>query len=302
MTYRFHAERLISFLAVAHTGSFRQAAAKLHLSQPPLTRRIQALEADLGVKLFERTTRRVALTPAGECLAARLRPCFAEIEAACDAVRQSGTPPSALAVGMTPAVDRSALPGADWLEATLEAPVHLVREPSRELLARLTSWEQGRRLQLAFIGLPCEVPGGLATAVIGHDPVWVALAEAHPLAAQSVIDLKRLNDTPLLWFARRDNPAYFDHCERHFRRGGYQPARREEPQDHHQLLASVAAAEGAALIPASFLATRRSGVVTRPLTSAWQGLAIAIAVAWRSDDDTLAASVLAALNQGHDQA
>jgi DNA-binding transcriptional LysR family regulator len=285
MTYRIHCERLLSFLAVADTGHFRQAAAKLNLSQPPLTRRIQALEAELGIKLLERTTRRVALTPAGERLAARLRPCFSEIEAACNEARQQShhdTP--VVALGMTSALDPLAFPSQQTLTTMLDSQVTVIRESSRELLARLLDWEMERRLQLAFIGLPNEVPEGVVVRVIKREPQWVALPTSHPLAKVEKVDLKLLNETPLLWFARRGNPAYFDHCDRVFRLAGYHPPRREEPTDHHHLLAAVAAGEGAALIPESFLATRREGMVMRPLTEDWAALDLNVALAWRKDD------------------
>ena len=64
INYELH--DLQAFVAVAERNSFRQAAADLFLSQPALSRRIEKLEDALGVKLFERTTRRVQLTNVGQ--------------------------------------------------------------------------------------------------------------------------------------------------------------------------------------------------------------------------------------------
>ena len=286
---------LVSFLAVADTGHFREAAARLHISQPPLTRRIQALEQELGVSLFTRTTRRVALTPAGEQLARRLRPCFDEIEAACQEARMSRQTTAPMVIGMTPALDDSVLPSRSWLEAQLGRSVEIERRSSRELLTRLAKqdYDAAITLQLALIGLPSQLPAQVESVEVGRDPLWVILPEAgldgkgcYQASAQaSPVELCELGDTPLFWFPRRDNPEYFDHCERLFQRAGYRPPRREEPQDHHRLLARVAASEGIALVPQSFLATRRDGVIARPLSARWAELTTRIAIAWRRDND-----------------
>lgn len=290
MSYRLRIDRLESFLTVADTGNFRQAAARLNISQPPLTRRIQALEAELGVMLFERTTRRVTLTDAGRRLANRLRPCFAEIEAACEEARQAGGHPTdTLTIGMTSALDPSAFPTRQQLDHQLlehqwHTEVQLIRASSRELMSRLLNSHGEACPRLAFIGMPSEIPDGIETAHIRHEPLWIALPSEHPLATTEAVDLSALNAITLLWFNRRDNPAYFDHCERVFREGGYHPSRSEEPADHHHLLAAVAAGEGVALMPASYLGTRRDGVNVRPLSERWQALGTDICLAWRRDD------------------
>lgn len=76
--------QLESFVAVAEEGHVGRAAQRLHVSQPPLSRRIHALEAELGVDLFERTARGMALRPEGEALLPRAR----EILQRVDAVRE----------------------------------------------------------------------------------------------------------------------------------------------------------------------------------------------------------------------
>src|SRR4051812_29747653 len=87
-------------IAVADELNFTRAAERLHISQPALSTRIRELEARLGVALFERTSRRVALTAAGAALVERARPLLVDADAAVGAARDAATARRALAVGL----------------------------------------------------------------------------------------------------------------------------------------------------------------------------------------------------------
>jgi DNA-binding transcriptional LysR family regulator len=83
-------EQLETVVAIAEEGALTRAARRLHISQPPLTRRLRALEDELGALLFERSARGMTPTPAGAAFLPRARAILASVEAA----RRSVSPPA----------------------------------------------------------------------------------------------------------------------------------------------------------------------------------------------------------------
>ncbi|GGY76323.1 LysR family transcriptional regulator [Pseudoduganella plicata] len=254
---RIDTRALELFVAVATCLSFRQAAEGLHMTQPPLSRAIRQLEERLGRRLFERDTQRVALTAAGKALLPRAQKILALLDGALAAVRAlEGGSAAPLRLGLTTSVEAGSfrLLTAALPSATLHA------DTSPRLVAAL----RAGRLDAAVIALPTRT-GDLAVEPLGAQPLLVALPATHALARRRRLALADLADTPLYWFERARQPAFFDHCHAVFARHGFAPRLLREPQDHHVLLAGIAAGQGSALLPASFAALRLSGVVYRPL-------------------------------------
>jgi DNA-binding transcriptional LysR family regulator len=254
------------FVAVARCLNFRQAAEQLHMTQPPLSRAVRQMEDRLGVKLFERDTQHVALTPAAAELlprAVRILALLDEAEQALQ-VQQTG---ARLRLGLTTSMEADLFRGfTDALGEELgealapSSTLEISFADSPRLIASL----RAGRLDAAVIALPTKT-FGLPVQQLGKQAMLVALASGHPLAKRRGLSLADLQDQPVYWFERARQPAFFDHSHEIFRRHGFAPRFVREPQDHHVLLSDIAAGKGMALLPACFAAIRRTGVAYRKL-------------------------------------
>lgn len=163
--------QLESLVAIAEQGSFRRAATTLGISQPALTAQIQAVEALLGVQVFERDRRSVLITPAGEDIVGRAREALVAIDTVTDTARRRGEPlVGPLRLGVIPTV------APYWLPAVL--PSVRSRFPRLELILRedqtlrLLAQLASGQIDAAMLALP--VPGDLTTAAFAREGFVVA--------------------------------------------------------------------------------------------------------------------------------
>jgi DNA-binding transcriptional LysR family regulator len=246
------------FVAVARCLSFRQAAEQLHMTQPPLSRAVRQMEERLGVKLFERDTQSVALTAAGGELLPRALDILDLLDEA-EATLRKHQAGSRLRLGLTTSMESGLFRAfTDALSADLS--VDIVFADSPRLVARL----RAGRLDAAVIALPTKT-FDLPVHQLGRQAMLVALPSRHALAKRRQLSLADLQSCDVYWFERSRQPAFFDHSHAVFRRHGFAPRFVREPQDHHVLLSDIAADKGVALLPISFTAIRRAGVVYRQL-------------------------------------
>ncbi|WP_343624558.1 LysR family transcriptional regulator [Roseateles puraquae] len=252
------------FLVVAEELNFRRAAERLHLTQPPLSRQIAALEAALGVSLLDRSGPGTRLTAAGE----QARAAFARAVQAFDAAvagvaAGEPTDPERLRLGLPWWMDMSAFATLDraWRDATRQAPLEPLLATGPELLAALLK----RTLDAALIAMPHDLQGlrHAEVATLAHVAVVPA---SSPLARKRALRLADLQDGPVfLRFARRVNPALWTHYQRQYEALGFQPAREADAPGTSATIAQIAAGRGCTLLPSGLARQRYPGVAYRRL-------------------------------------
>ena len=253
------------FLAVAETLHFSKAAERLGMAQPPLSQQIKRLEQLLGHRLFDRTTRGVSLTLAGQLLAERSRSTLEKIHDDLAQVRRLGRgEEGTLTVGFSGSVMFTGLPAA------IES--YRRRYPKVELRLRelVTSAQIGALLEgtldLAFLRDGDPTPGIELTTLLKERYVAV-LPTAHPLVRKRALRVKDLRDEPFLLFARRMGPLAFDRtiacCEAH----GFRPNIVQDAPQWPTLVSLVAAGLGVSLAPACVANITIPGTVYRDVNA-----------------------------------
>jgi DNA-binding transcriptional LysR family regulator len=197
--------RLRYFVAVAEELSFVRASERLHIAPPALSRAIGELEAHLGVKLFERSSRHVALTEAGSALLPDVRRALQDLDSATSRIQRLGGPERCLTVAYKSDMDGGLLQQI--------ADVLAIEHPAAAVRALLGGWgEQPEQLRqgLADVALLYEPfdQEGLAFELLIEEPRLVALPTAHPLAGRDVVSLSQLEKEfaptpgPYVWQVR----------------------------------------------------------------------------------------------------
>jgi Transcriptional regulator len=253
----FDLRQLRYFVEVAETLSFTQAAQRLHISQPPLSQQIQALEADLGVRLLDRNRRRVALTEPGRIFLAEAKAILARAESARTVVTEAAagfTGQLRLAYAVSISFHR-ALPET-LLRFSHAAPgvsLHLVEMPTGAQYDALLSGQ-------IDVGLLRAPPEGVANArqltmeVIDEEPLVLALPAGHRLAKQEVVAMADLSRERFVAPPRSAAATLIDRLNMLANKAKFRPNIRQEAQQIPSLLSLVAAGLGVALVPASLQA------------------------------------------------
>jgi DNA-binding transcriptional LysR family regulator len=237
------------FVAVAEELHFRRAAERLYVAQPAVSEQIRKLEAELGVRLFDRTHRSVSLTDAGRAMLVEARRVLHLAEAAQLAARNaSAGAGTRLQIGYVP----DALPGTvvRALQSLGSAAPRV--EVSFETGAALELIEsvRDRRLDAAIVGLPAPAKG-LTVTTLGNQPLVVALPASVRGDYSDGVTLEELQPERIVMLPREASPALHDAILSLARSAGQAPSFIEaaEPRVEAVLLA-VAAGGGAAILPA----------------------------------------------------
>lgn len=254
------------FVAVAETLHFGRAAARLHMAQPPLSRHIAMLEQELGVKLFERTSRRVALTAAGSQLLRDAYQLLATLEEIPGRVRATSRGlMGEVKVGFTMYAANSVLPRLvrRFREEYPAVEIVLREGLPQQLVAELLD----NKLDVA-ITIRGETGFGLETRIVWQEPLCVVLPEDHPRAEAAILHLEELRDDAFILVSRDTTRVLHDMVVTSCRAAGFEPNVMLETQLQQTIVSLVAEGLAVALVPDSMRRVRMEGVVYLPLVDA----------------------------------
>jgi DNA-binding transcriptional LysR family regulator len=264
------------FVAVAEECHFGRAAARLHIAQPPLSQQIRQLEADLGVELFTRTTRRVDLTPAGQRYLERARSILAQVAAAgAEAGRVAAGELGRVSLGFTGSATYELLPS---LARALRRDLPGIELDLRgEMLTpRQVEALRAGVLDVGFLRPPTPAPD-LDLQVLRREALVAAIPAAHPLAERKRVRLRDLADEPFITYPAGQRsavaPVVLEACAK----AGFSPRVVHEVAETSTLMSFVAAGLGVALVPASVQHLQITGAVHLPLTGTNAGVDLAVA-------------------------
>lgn len=185
---------LAYFAAVAEELHFGRAAARLGMAQPPLSRAIQKLERRLGVRLFERNSRGVSLTPAGEVLAREAAKVLDAVSAATARTRRAGLSEPRLVVALKPGGDGGLLP--DVLAAYRARPGAVAVELALCGVAERARLVRDGTADVAFLHSPYEDLTGFDSEPLLEEGSVAVMAANHPLAGRGHVRLAELDADP----------------------------------------------------------------------------------------------------------
>ncbi len=257
--------QLYMFSVVAEEGNFSRAAARLLISQPPLTEQIRLLEDRMGVKLLERTPHGTVPTAAGRAalpLVQRFVKEAEQLEAVIKNLSQEHT--SVLTLGAV--WHTIATFAADFMERMKH------EHPETEVFTReINSADVGRQLSsgdilLAFGYFGGEIASGLQMTEIIKEPARIIFSAKHPLAAKERILWDDIRHETFMFTRRGESPYYFDAIISFFARHGFTPDIRNGGPVTQQI-AYAGCGQYMGIIPASVAALLPPSVVARPLES-----------------------------------
>jgi DNA-binding transcriptional LysR family regulator len=281
--------QLRHFVAVADTLHFGRAAERLHMTQPPLSQSIMALERTLGAPLFIRTKRSVRLTPFGEQWLPQVHAALTALDALPQSAHRLRDGLSGhLSLSFVSTADYSILPDLvrRYAESFPEVEIRLVEATSDVQIPALIAGE--RHAGIIIPPHDRALPEPLAYRRLVSEPLMAAIPAAwiedgRLPVHNAILPPEAIVDAPLILFPRTVAPAFHDLVTSYFAAQG-QPARIvQEAIQMQTIISLVSAGLGVALVPASLRRLARAGVryveIKDPPT-------LETGLAWRRDDDT----------------
>ncbi|MDE0158091.1 MAG: LysR substrate-binding domain-containing protein [Gammaproteobacteria bacterium] len=254
------------YIVVAEELHFGRAARRLNILPSSLSRNINLLEQELGLRLLSRTTRDVALTQSGHSLALEAKSLLEHSSAVTDRVRSSATSKERVfRIGAMDSAATGLIPQLihDFRELVPELELRLLEEKSAKLLPKLLSGA----LDVAIISQPTWPLAEIEFEFLLNQRIIVALPTNHPLAEYDVLRVDDLADVPLIVPSPRSRPHSHNLTIQLFQDASLQPRIVQQAEEKQTIINMVGAEIGAAIVP--YWASRNvvQGVVFRPLVN-----------------------------------
>ena len=273
------------FIAVAEELNFSRAAERLHMAQPPLSVAIRQLEQELGAELFQRTTREVKLTDAGDAFLEGARRTLTEVERTVAAARRAAAGElGSLGVAFSWSARFETLPAIGQAFRAEHPDVELLTEEMWN--ARMPHALRSGAVDVA-VSLCPEIGADLSYETIRTEDFVALVANTHPLAGGDPIALGALEYDSFLLFPRELAPRLHDQMVGLCRRAGFEPRIRSGSFHAGWELQILADVPVVALVPRSVARQLPDGIVALALNEPSD--LVETALVWRADDDSVVA-------------
>jgi DNA-binding transcriptional LysR family regulator len=272
------------FLAVAEELNFTRAARRLNIAQPPLTQQIKALEAEMGVKLFDRTGYRVELTDAGKSFVPQVARILADVRNAVLIAKQAAAGDIGhVRVGFTESSSFNPLVTAAFRrfrQAYPDVEVSLEENPTTVLA---TALREGR-VDAAFVRPPLRTVKGLTLHIVDEEEMVVAVSNGHPLAERADLEMKDLAEETFVLYPRVEGPGLADTVIAACEKAGFSPKVKQYTPQLSSTINLVAASMGVSIVPSSMQGLQPQAVSYKRLRG--QHLTALLGVAHREGESS----------------
>ena len=287
--------QLQQFVAVADAKSFRLAAERLFMAQPPLSVAIRKLEEEIGVLLFERGARGVRLTAPGVLALEAAQKCLRDAEGVVSSARAADKGEAGvLRISFIGSVTFGLMPRivGSFHDRYPNVRLELHEATNREALIAVDSGTA----DLGFVRIPALCPPGVALQVMEKDIFCVALPASHPLTRRRTLRLSDLCDKPFVGYLP-SQPGGGLHAAvmQLFIKAGLTPTVTQEAVQVHTVIGLVESGLGLALVPSVHALHASNRVAFRPLRGVPMKSSIGVALAYRPKDETAVARRFRAL-------
>ncbi|WP_417586926.1 LysR family transcriptional regulator [Pararhodobacter oceanensis] len=253
--------RIKYFLGVADELHFGRAASRLGIAQPPLSRQIAALEADIGAQLFDRSRGQIRLTQAGEVLERHARQIVDRLDSAYREAHLVGAGGAGrLRVAFVGSASHGVLPSLIKSYRSHFPKVELALSAMNNAALHLALVQ--REIDIA-VARPHLEDEELRREPLERERLILAVPDNSELATRETIRLAELGDQAFVLYPRRPRPSYADFVLDLCRQVDFEPATLELAQDYQTAIALVSVGAGISVVPESVSRTTRPGVFFR---------------------------------------